>query len=151
MKIEINPGDRQLAFIILFAAMVIAISAATAYTANAPSDPTGTQPAAVGHSADEIDTRPLYIDTTTTRIGIDIPVPSQALDVAGNIQATGDICTGAGNCLNSVGGGPRNCVWVAANRFGANTRAGFYIAGLSLGGCGRGGTAGCVNSIYWCQ
>ena len=31
MKIEINPGDRQLAFLLVFAATVIVISAATAY------------------------------------------------------------------------------------------------------------------------
>lgn len=46
---------------------------------------------------------------------------------------------------------PTNCVWESANRYGSNTKDGYYIAGISLGGCGRSGTAGCVSSIYWCQ
>ena len=81
MKIEIKPGDRQLAFAILLIATIIAIGAVTAYTANANSDSTGVQPAAMGHSANEIDIRPLQIDRTNNRIGIRAPNPQGTLDI----------------------------------------------------------------------
>ena len=118
MKIEINIGDRQLAFAILLIATVIAVSAVTAYTAGADSDPTGTQPAAMGHSADEVDLRPLHIDTTNSRVGIGESNPGEALDVAGKIQATGDVCTdmgggGAGVCLSAGGGAGADNDWGA--------------------------------------
>ncbi len=51
MKLEINPGDRQLAFLLLFTAIVIAISVVTAYNAV----PGPGLPATMGHSVDEID------------------------------------------------------------------------------------------------
>ncbi|MDD2807445.1 MAG: hypothetical protein PHW95_02930 [Patescibacteria group bacterium] len=45
-------------------------------------------------------------------VGIGNPVPAQKLDVAGNIKASGTICDGSGNCLNTSG--PSNSGWTDA-------------------------------------
>ena len=80
MKIEINPGDRQLAFIILFAAIVVAISAVTAYN---PAG-IGGVPATMGHSVDEME---------------------WTQKIQGTVSATGDFCTDIGpTCLSTAGG-----------------------------------------------
>lgn len=50
---------------------------------------------------------PNYMDfliDPTGNVGIGVPAPTKKLDVAGDIKASGDICTTT-KCLNSVGGG----------------------------------------------
>ena len=50
-----------------------------------------------------VDTDTLYVDSTNDRVGINDPTPSEALDVDGNIKASGTLATG-GYTLSSTDG-----------------------------------------------
>ena len=56
----------------------------------------------------------MYMDSSGN-LGIGTDSPGEKLYVAGNINATGDVCTTGGNCLSDVGGGSGSSPWVATS------------------------------------
>lgn len=124
IKLEINMTNKWL-YSLIAVGVVLALGVGVyAYQSNMRAG----NPPIMGHSAGE-----LNVDINGD--GVADKSLQQAIDDK-NFEGTG---------------GPINCVWEPANRYGSNTKDGYYIAGISLGGCGRSGTAGCVSSIYWCQ
>lgn len=56
-----------------------------------------------GHSWAEMQcTTDMCLDTVNHRVGIGTDSPAKPLEVTGDILASGEICNGAGKCLNSV-------------------------------------------------
>ncbi len=141
MRIEINPGDRLLAFILVFTAVVLAVGIAGAYTANSSSDPTGNQPALMGHSADEVDLRPLHIDATSSRVGIGTGSPGAKLHINDNggpspilyIDAD-DSTPWAIKFNNKAGSGYLQGYLDTAGNFHWNTAVGGYLLTLANSG-----------------
>ncbi len=79
MRIVSIVGNRSLILIVLFLSLNIAAGIAAAYASGGP-------PATMGHSVEELDLAPLFIDDVNGRIGIGISGPSQSIDVSGAIQ-----------------------------------------------------------------
>lgn len=67
----------------------MAIGVAAAY--NEP--PVGGTPSLVGHSVDELNLDPLYIDWDNERVGIGTATPAEKLEVSGNITLSGAAAT----------------------------------------------------------
>ncbi len=78
MKLEISIGNVQLAFLAAFVAILLAIGMAAAYNSGGP-------PIIMGHSLDELELAPLYISTTTNRVGIGTE-PQDKLDIDGALR-----------------------------------------------------------------
>jgi len=84
MRVEIRTGNRHLLFLITSVSLILALGVAAAY--NDP--PIGGNPQVMGHSVDELNLTPIYIDTANSRVGIGMPVPFFALDANGPIRGT---------------------------------------------------------------
>jgi len=124
MKIEILPGDRQLTFIILLIATIVAISAATAYNAV----PGPGLPATMGHSVDEMD---------------------WTQKIPGAVSATGDICTdqGGGICLSTAGGGVAFGAWQDVTAAAGGAAGGIVNGPAATDGILVAGSAGATAGV----
>jgi len=123
MAPEITLQKRHFTFFAVFAAMLLIIGMAGAYN-----DPPGAGvPSEWGHSVDELNLTPLYINPATSRVGIGTTNPTQALHVVGGLNVTGQVQFGPSSFnydsttdLLSVGslkltgaGSPQDCNVVA--------------------------------------
>ncbi len=96
----------------------------------------------------------LVINGIGGNVGIGTANPQQKLDVAGQVHASGDICTdaGGGQCLSTSGGsiGKLNCIpsYCDTGGTGCNMVCG---AGYTVTGCAAGGNAYSTATFSSCS